>query len=524
MGRRGMGELLQGFAAGQHMANAYAEASKKADIAKIAQEKESAAFTVQQGQELEALANAKDENGNPYYKLDANQDGTYSVTPNFKDQTGDAPKDYTPAKIAAKGVTYLGQNFDGPLTDTQKTAAKTAALAGVYEKHGDLEGSARVKSMAKQDRAADLSINAAESQERQTKRAEELQGKADAINQDVANYTSQFTKNPDGTDRQLNYDDHLHLGQYKVSKLMGAGLVDEASKLASQNMQYTANKIQVETAERDKALGVAAAAAAAGDLTGFKNFYNKYIPDGAQTTDISPNKDGKIVVSRVGADGEPMAPHTFKDVNELIAAAQSINKPEALYNYSNNEFHRSMQQKQLALQTQQVGISGAQLKMQQDERARQINKEKDAQAAGVALHGEMNPNASPRVLEAVRTGVIPAVQGKGAYKVESGDVTTLLGTPAVDAKGNPMLDPINGRQMVNRDNKREAEFFRFMEKNGITDTNTGLAKFLAQEPAGPAKPKDVNEATAQARAALNAGVPLNAVNAKLKELGYPPLN
>lgn len=480
--------FTRGFHGGASMVHAYNEASKKDELSKLSKEQETKSFTVQQGQELEAISNAKDQNGNPYYKLDANSDGTYTVTPNFKDETGDAPKDYTPAQIAAKGVTYLGKNYDAPLDENQKSAAKTAAMAGIYENYGDIEGAARVRSLAKQDRAADLSIKAAESQDRQTKRAEEMQGKADAVNQDVAAYTEKFAKNPDGSDRQLTYDDHLHLGQYKAAKLMGAGLVDEASKLASQNMQFTANKIQVETAERDKALGMAAAAAATGDLSGFKTFYNKYIPDGAQTTDISAGKDGKIVVSRVGVDGEPMAPHTFKDVNELIAAAQSINKPEALYNYSNNEFHRNMQEKQVKLQERQVNISGEQLKLHKDAREREIKKEKDVQAAGVGLYGEMNPNASPKVLEAVRTGVIPAVQGKGAYKVESNDVTTLLGTPAVDAKGNPMPDPLTGRQLVNRSPEREAAFFKFMKDNGITDTNAGLAQFLGGQQQAGASP------------------------------------
>lgn len=489
MGRRGMGELLQGFAAGQHMANAYAEASKKADIAKIAQEKESAAFTVQQGQELEALANAKDENGNPYYKLDANQDGTYSVTPNFKDETGESPQEHKPANIAAKGVSFLGQNFDGPLTDQQRNSARAAAMAGVYEKHGDVEGAARVRSLAKQNYAADLNIRQAESQERQTKRAEDSQMKIDAINQDVAGYTSQFSKNPDGTDRELNYDDQLHLSQYKVTKLMNGGFVDDASKLASQNMQFTANKIQVETASRDQALGIATAAAGKGDFNGIKDFYNKYIPDGAQTTNIVAGKDGKITVSRVGIDGEALPPHVFKDVHEMTAAAQSISKPEALYNYSNNEFHRTLQQSQLNISKQQVGISASQLKLQQGARDREVNKEKETQAAGVALHKEVNPKATPATLEAVRTGVVPAVQGKGSYKVEASDVTSLLGSPAVDNTGGPIMDPLSGKQMVNRDLAKEAELFKFMKDNGITDTNAGLAQFLGAQQQSSAHPK-----------------------------------
>lgn len=517
--------FTRGFHGGASMVQSYNEASKKDELAKVGRETESKVFTAQQGEELEAIANAKDANGNPYYQVGANEDGTYSVTPNFKDETGDSPQEYKPASIAAKGVSFLGKNFDEPLTDQQRNSARAAAMAGVYEKHGDVEGAARVRSLAKQDYAADLNIRQAESQERQTKRAEDLQAKADTVNHDVAGYTEKFSKNPDGTDRELSYDDHLHLGQYKAARLMSAGLVDEASKLAGQNMQFTANKIQVETAKRDQALGLATAAASNGDLNGIKDFYNKYIPDGAQTTNIVAGKDGKVTVSRVGVDGEALAPHVFKDVHEMIASAQSISKPEALYNYANNEFHRTLQQQQLKLSQQQVGIQGAQLKLSQDARAREVKKEEDFKNAGVGLFREAHPAATNNQLEAVRTGVMPAIQGKGAYKVESNDVTTLLGAPAVDSKGVPITDPLSGRQLVNRDPAKEAEFFKFMKDNGITDTNAGLAQFLGQksDAQGP-KPKDANDAAEQARAAAKAGIPLTAINAQLKAWGYPPIN
>lgn len=430
------------------------------------------------GKELE-LAKAAQEKPE---EITVDQPGAYGPMPEGQD---------FPSQTGTK---FMGQVSATPMNEQQISEARQMAMAGIHEKYGDSDAANRIRSGVTNNKLANMQIKAAESQERQTKRAEDLQGKADAVNQEVADYTSQFGKNPDGTERQLTYDDHLHLGQYKAARLMSAGLVEDASKLASQNMQFTANKIQVETAERDKALGLAAAAAATGDLSGFKTFYNKYIPDGAQTTDIVAQKDGKIVVSRVGVDGEPMAPHTFKDVNELIAGAQSINKPEALYNYANNEFHRSMQQKQLALQKQQVGISGAQLKLQQDAKEREVKKEKDIQAAGVGLYSQNNPGATNATIEAVRTGIIPAAQGKGAYKVEANDVTTLLGRPAVNVQGNPILNPLTGGQAVNRNPDREAEFFQFMQDNGITDSNAGLAKFLAMKKDDPVKATTEDEA------------------------------
>lgn len=115
--------------------------------------------------------------------------------------------------------------------------------------------------------------------------------------------------------------------------------------------------------------------------------------------------------------------------------------------------------------------------------ARSQASDAERAAAGVALYQERNPNATSAEIEAVRRGILPAVppERKGGYKVEAGDVTSLLGTPATDANGNALVDPMTGRQVVNRDPAREREFFQFMRESGITDTNEALAKFLAPE-------------------------------------------
>lgn len=69
-----------------------------------------------------------------------------------------------------------------------------------------------------------------------------------------------------------------------------------------------------------------------------------------------------------------------------------------------------------------------------------------------------------------------------SYKTEAGDITALLGTPAVDGKGRPVIDPITGRQSVNRNTAREQQFFRYMKENGLTDTNEALQKFMQEAP------------------------------------------
>lgn len=90
---------------------------------------QSDAYTPAQGQELDAIANAKDADGKPYYAVGNDPAGKYTVTPNFQNETGAKPQAYAPATIAAKGVNYLGKSYDQPLTDEQAMGARRTRIA-----------------------------------------------------------------------------------------------------------------------------------------------------------------------------------------------------------------------------------------------------------------------------------------------------------------------------------------------------------------------------------------------------------
>lgn len=87
------------------------------------------AYTQGQGQELEAIANAKDAQGKPYYAVGNDPTGKYTVTPNFQNETGAQPQAYAPATIAANGVNYLDKRYDQPLTDEQAMGARRTRIA-----------------------------------------------------------------------------------------------------------------------------------------------------------------------------------------------------------------------------------------------------------------------------------------------------------------------------------------------------------------------------------------------------------
>ena len=54
-------------------------------------------------------------------------------------------------------------------------------------------------------------------------------------------------------------------------------------------------------------------------------------------------------------------------------------------------------------------------------------------------------------------------------------------------QGRPVVDPLTGRQQINRNLEEEQRFFRWMRENNITDTNRGLALYVGQRPSGGSK-------------------------------------
>lgn len=269
-------------------------------------------------------------------------------------QTGSLDEQDTPTK---KGIRFLGKVYDQGGKD-QINDARQSALADVYQRYGDNEGADRIRSSltANQLRRSQTAANNAATQQ-QTSATQSNQAAAfadqakvapitalgnNAEDRDFINYAKQYMSNPDGTERTLNQDDYLHLGQYQAAKLVGAGRLDEANQLSAQNMAMVASKIQADTVVRNQALNQVVSAARGGDFSGVKDFYNRYIPDGAQTSAISFGKDGKVTVSRTGIDGSALPDRTFGSRGDLLNALQSIKRPEALFNYANNEFNNNL--------------------------------------------------------------------------------------------------------------------------------------------------------------------------------------
>jgi hypothetical protein len=142
------------FKAGSDIAgnllNTYDAAKRKKDMAEIAGAQEITAYGPDDAAQIEAAAKAVGPDGKPYYTVGNDAAGNYTITPNFQNETGATPTDYAPSTLAAKGVSFLGKNYNAPLTETQTTGARQQAMAGVMERGGDVEGAMRYRELAQQ--------------------------------------------------------------------------------------------------------------------------------------------------------------------------------------------------------------------------------------------------------------------------------------------------------------------------------------------------------------------------------------
>jgi tetratricopeptide (TPR) repeat protein len=313
--------------------------------------------------------------------------------------------------------------------------------------------------------------------------------------------------------RPVMTDDFMvNLGKKRVFELANRGLFDEAMQSANEAMQYATRKIQAEQAARQAAVRDAVAAAAMGDYSKALETYNQYVPDGSKATRVVQNKDGSFTVERVSAvDGTPLPPGRFKDSDHFISSLRMLEDSGALASYIDRTFRHDIESRKLALDERREGRLSAESRDKRD-------AERAKADAAAALFKELNPNATVAQIEAVRRGVITAVPKDEGYKTEFNEVANALGQPATDKKGRPIMDPVTGRQLINRDPAAEAAFFNWMQKSGIKDTNKALQLYLANR-SGAGRPSEA-EAIEQAKAAIARGADKEAVNARLRQWGY----
>lgn len=330
-------DFFQGFNQGYDTTGRVLDDMELSKIARAAPEK-SQGFTSEDGKQLEAIANAKDADGKPLYTLTANEDGSYDVA--------SAADPSMRGTIAQRGVTdFLGQRTDGALTDDQVASARQQAMAGVISRSNPVAGMQMLNSIKQGQRDDQRFAWEKASNERALLKANQADADEEAIRgADAA--TSEWLQNrlrgEDGTTRTGTVDDHLAASSFRAMKLAEAGRLNEASQVYRDYAAQSMIKLQMEGAEREQALGKASAALAAGDLDGVKDFYNRFIPDGAHVTSVTRGKGGQIVIERETSDGRKLPSTVMKDTGQLASALTAFKDPMAIYNYAQNEFRNNL--------------------------------------------------------------------------------------------------------------------------------------------------------------------------------------
>jgi hypothetical protein len=538
----GWDSLVQGYGLGRQMVNDYQNAQKKSEIADLSKEQDSKIYTDEQSQQLEAIANAKDQDGNPLYKLEAAPDGSYQVSQTAPGADG---QPVAPATIAAGGTSFLGKTYDKPLTDTQRSAAKQLAMAGIMDKHGDTEGGMRFrdnalalqrgeKADAQNDQrfAWDKSRN--ERDIRQGDQAEKDQQTLRDVDSKTADWFKSKLTNPDGTQRAATIDDHLAASQFRAGALTEAGKVGEAGKVMAEHNTQSLVKIQLEGAQRDQDLGKTAAALNAGDLGAVKDFYNKYVPDGAKVTNVTRDAKGQINIERESLDGQKMPPTVLKDTGQMVAALASFKDPMALYQWSQNEFRNN-----LALR--QDSREGARLGLAQD--AASTGK-KDTQAlrdAGVAYEKARqtgdNEGMKKATLDLIQAGGVSpgAASSNAPAEVKLAQAMVSAGMApdmrsglemAISKKGMSGDEIHNGFVSAGIKNMSSAadsvtKADEAMKAMGYTKAN---GRWSSAPSAAPSKPASETDAQTQAKAAIAGGADKSKVNERLKSMGFKTID
>lgn len=480
--------LQRGYEQGRRM-------RKDWDVASVLKEKpeEITGYTSADGEQLDAISKAVGPDGKPYYTIGNDDKGNYTVTPNF----GDSPQQV----VMQQGVrtAFMGKEYDGKQSEAQIEAIRQGRIADILTGYDPMEG-ARYRAEMQRGRLTDMQIKGAERQDRRDQRQDDIQSKMDAIDGEIGEYAKSLARvGEDGNLQDFAPADYYKLSQYKTKKLVDAGLLDQAQSAAQSSMKFFAESLQVDAKAREADANKAIAGIDAGDLSGVKEVYNKWLPNGYDITDIVPQKNGSFAIHRVNkATGEAAEPKIAPDKRSLAAGVLSIADGKALINLEQQKIENDFRQRQLANSEAQTGISAGHLNLSRQREARETAERKDVKDASAGIYIEQNPNATPAMIKAVRAGVLPAMPKPGEYKVDAGDVTTLLGTQATNDKGQPIMD-MNGKPVVTRNPVNERQFFEYMERNGITDTNKGLAMFIAQQSRNSFKTE------AEAEAAFKAG-------------------
>jgi hypothetical protein len=286
---------------------------------------------------------------------------------------------------------FLGQRYEGGLTpermETIRTRAMANAMTDPMRRQQALQNvTAEERAQAAEKRSQlgfetqqEAALLTIAEQRRLKKERDDAEDRQKQMSKD---WSDRLTiKDADGNVtgmRPPTDEDLMWAAQSNAKNLAAAGKTTEAMGAYKDFVATAEAQIKKQSAERTDAIRIAADRVNRGDLSGAKDFYDKFVPDGAKVKEFQENKDGTITVKRVDLNGNAL-PDTKTTRQELIEGLVAFNEPSKLIDYAQRSFMNNIQTEQLKLQKRQTAASEANVRISQENL--QLAKEKEDRLA-----------------------------------------------------------------------------------------------------------------------------------------------
>lgn len=348
--------------------------SAMADIAD-AKPETNASYTEAKGEEINAIANAKDENGKPYYDVAGNDKGGYTVSTVPVEGQAVQSGEVNPTTR----TTFLGKTVDGTMSETDQNRARLIAQAGVRSRFGDPESAQRLRLQgmqiqgAEQKLADDAELRGALSS---GKVGQTIQ-RSEALRSDTAGASAAQGSEP-------SLDAYLRTSAPQAVKtLLKQGRIDEAKQFSEfidseKGRSYATKWLN---GVRKHAIGDSA-----GALAHFEAMYNDQSYDDGLTVKITELEGGKkYQIDHISADGKVLGSQTGDTASLANQAANALSPMSAVKFHAEQQAARVRENGVLDRQLQLEWLRQQGKEVQEDRRDDRLAMRLDARAAGGSL-------------------------------------------------------------------------------------------------------------------------------------------
>lgn len=411
--RNGVVDFMDGFNSTYETAKKVMTDAELNQIAK-AEAETSTGFSEGQGEQLRAAADSGQ------YDVTFDQaSGQYNVTPKAGGETG--------TLSPGKRTTFLGKTVDGEMSQGQIDNARLLAMSGVYSKMGNPEKALALKQQARQGELTDLQIKQASRADREGDREEKY--KAGIADWQANSRWGQMQAANAKAEQDYNlaladYDAKIKAGAdpkaigpapakpEKVRYGLGDSLIDSASFLSYES-QYgkfdpskwvgLAEKLdKVENEGYERALRAAEGGA---PLDKVASEFNRSGQAKFDPKSVVSDRMGKTNIRGQQVDTRII---TFKDGDGNL---RTINVASELAGIGGTKeiLTTHFQIKEDQRSGARLGLAQSEFDANRADKKEAKDKEKERADAAVSIYAQQHPGASKSELDAVRTGVMPAI-------------------------------------------------------------------------------------------------------------------